>query len=66
MNKPIEQARDPLLKKAMAALERAAVKAREIAAQTGTALVVMQDGKVQHIRPDRVSESAEIYQPTKK
>lgn len=38
--KPIEQARNPDLRAAMPALRRAALQARRIAAQTGTALVV--------------------------
>ena len=38
--KPIEQARDPLLRTAMSALKRAAKRARAEAQRTGTYLVV--------------------------
>lgn len=47
-----EQHRDEDMKGAMAALLRAAKRAKKLARQTGTALVVMRDGKlVQEIPP---------------
>jgi hypothetical protein len=45
-NKPIDQARDEDARNALAALQRAALQARRIAAQTRTALVVVKDGKL--------------------
>ncbi|MFN7573331.1 MAG: hypothetical protein ACK5TK_18130 [Betaproteobacteria bacterium] len=50
--KPIEQARDPDLRHSAAALRRAALRAREVAQRTGTALVVMRDGKLEWLRPE--------------
>ncbi len=45
-NTPISQARDEDARNALAALERAALQARRIAAKTRTALVVVKDGKL--------------------
>ncbi|MDG4551103.1 MAG: hypothetical protein P9F19_16890 [Candidatus Contendobacter sp.] len=49
--KPIEQARDADLRGSQAALLRAAQRARQIAAQTGTAIVVVHNGVMEHIYP---------------
>ncbi|MBL1276199.1 MAG: hypothetical protein COB30_008930 [Ectothiorhodospiraceae bacterium] len=54
--KPIEQAKNPLLCKALPALERAGHQARKIAFQTGTAIIVMQNGRLQRIPPIGVHE----------
>lgn len=48
---PIGQARDEDLRFTVAAMSRAACRAREIAIQTGTKLVISQDGKVQTLEP---------------
>lgn len=48
---PIETARSPGLRGSWLALQRAAVRARQIAVQTGTAVVVVRDGVVQHLYP---------------
>jgi hypothetical protein len=47
--KPIEEARDQDLAHSFAALRRAAQRAREVAAQTGTDLIVWRNGKIEHI-----------------
>ncbi len=53
MNKqPIEQARDADLRLSSAALQRAALRARELAMKTGTAIVVSRDGKLEYLAPD--------------
>ena len=49
--KPIETARTRDLPGSWFALQRAARRARELAAQTGTALVVERNGVVEHIYP---------------
>lgn len=49
--KPIEQAKSADLRGSWPALLRAAQRARELAAQTGTELIVMRDGVLQRIRP---------------
>ena len=45
-NKSLKQARDEDVRNISAALERAARRARELAARTHTALVTMRDGKL--------------------
>ncbi|MBI1284199.1 MAG: hypothetical protein GC183_07650 [Thiobacillus sp.] len=53
MNKqPIEKALDADLRLSVAAMQRAAVRARELARKTGTAIVVSRDGIVEHFQPD--------------
>ena len=52
MNKlPIAQAKDRDLRLSLAALQRAAQRAREVAAATGTALVISRNGVIEHIVP---------------
>ena len=53
MNKePIETARDADLRHSHAAMQRAAMRAREVARKTGTLLVISRDGIIEHIEPD--------------
>lgn len=55
MNKqPIEHAQDADLRLSVAAMQRAAQRARELARKTGTHLVVSQDGKVIYLHPDQM------------
>lgn len=56
-HKSIENAKDPLLSKALPALKRAALQARKIASQTDTAIVIMKDGKKQRIPMGGVCEN---------
>ncbi|MGE4073885.1 MAG: hypothetical protein AB7E72_22160 [Lysobacterales bacterium] len=52
MNKqPIETARDTDLRLSPHAMRRAAQRARELAAHTGTAIVISRDGVTEHITP---------------
>lgn len=52
MNKrPIEQANDRDLRLSQVALQRAAQRARELAAATGTAVVVSRNGIIEHLTP---------------
>jgi hypothetical protein len=53
---PIEQARDSDLRLSKVALERAARRARELAARTGTALIVSRKGMIE--RREAGSEEA--------
>jgi len=55
--KPVEEAKNPLLAKALPALRRARKRAEEIALATNTALVELRDGKVVLVYP-RPSETA--------
>jgi hypothetical protein len=56
--KDISQAKDKDLRTSMAALLRAAASAREIAIQTGTAIVIHRDGKLVRISADELRKSA--------
>lgn len=56
--KPISEANDPDLRNVDAALRRAAVRAREIAKQSGTKLVVNRGGKTVLIDPEDLPDSS--------
>ncbi len=47
----ISRAKDPDVRSAMQALRRAAQLARQTAIQTGTNLIVVRNGQIQHIPP---------------
>lgn len=60
MNKrDIAEAKNPDLRLSVAAMQRAARMAREIAIQTDTYLVVMKDGKIVQIPAAALREAAE-------
>ncbi|MBC7161461.1 hypothetical protein [Immundisolibacter sp.] len=61
--KPIEQAANPNLRGSWPALLRAARRARELAAQTGTAIVVSHDGVIEYIRPQPETPSPHVAEP---
>ncbi len=64
MNKqPIETARDADLRLSPQAMQRAARRARELAAQTGTAIVVSRDGVIEHIRPQLEATESSVQEP---
>ena len=50
-SQPIETATNADLRGSWLALQRAALRARQIAAQTGTAVVVMRNGVLEHVYP---------------
>lgn len=50
-SQPIETATNADLRGSWLALQRAAQRARQIAAQTGTAVVVMRNGVLEHVYP---------------
>jgi hypothetical protein len=60
--KPISQSTDADMRHTQAALERAARRAREIAAQTGTAIVISRKGIIEHIYPTPSTASADSVQ----
>ena len=60
--KPIEQARDADLRLSFVALQRAAQRAREIAEQTGTAIVISRDGVLEYCQPQK--EAVSMLQQT--
>lgn len=61
--KPIQDAVDPDLRGSWPALHRAAQRARELAAQTGTAIVVSHDGVIEYIRPQPKTGKAPVQEP---
>lgn len=60
---PIETARDPDLRLSLQALQRAAQRAWELAAQTGTAIVVSHGGVIEHIRPSPQAKASWLQDP---
>jgi hypothetical protein len=66
MNKqPIENATDPDLRFSQRALQRAALRAHELARQTGTMIVIFRNGTVEHVQPDAACTAPELL-PTEK
>lgn len=64
MNKqPIEAARDPDLRLSSPAMHRAALRARQLAAQTRTDLVVSEHGVLRKIHPANSSLSQQVQEP---
>jgi hypothetical protein len=61
--KPIEDAVNPDLRGSWPALHRAAQRARELAMQTGTAIVVSRDGVIEYIRPRPETGKAPVQEP---
>lgn len=62
--KPINGASDADLRGTQLALERAALRARELAVSTGTAIVVMNNGIMEHIDPIHDGNVAQIMEPS--
>jgi hypothetical protein len=63
--RPLEAALDPDLRMSAAALQRAALRAREVALQTGTTLVVSGPGVVQTLPSPQAAlgSSTEVREP---
>lgn len=60
--RPIEAAHDPDLRLSVHAIERAALRAREIARQTATALVVSNHGVIEWLQPDQLAQQTPSVQ----
>ena len=58
----ISQAQDNDLRLSQVALERAALRARELAVQTGTELIVSLHGVIKHIKPEEISSSQQLQE----
>jgi hypothetical protein len=64
MNKqPIESAHDADLRLSLRAIRRAAQRARELAAQTGTDIVISRGGVIEHISPWAGPELTQVQKP---
>lgn len=62
-NRDIEQATSADLRGSWKALRRAAQRARELAAQTGTDLIVSRGGVIEHIKPLPTDAGQNARQP---
>jgi hypothetical protein len=51
----IANAQDPDLRASLTAMQRAALLARQIAIQTGTSIVIVQDGQLVHVSAEELS-----------
>jgi hypothetical protein len=63
IRQPIETARDADLRLSLQAMQRAARRAWQLAAQTGTAIVVSHDGVIEHIRPQLEATGSRVQEP---
>ena len=61
--RPISESQDADLRGSLAALERAAQRAHEIATQTGTAIVVSHHGVIEYLYPPFASATAPATAP---
>lgn len=59
--RPIEEARDPDLRASWTALKRAAQRARDVAIQTNTSIVVSRAGVVKHISADELIRERALH-----
>jgi hypothetical protein len=57
---PLKNSHYPDLPHSLDALERAAQRAREIAARTGTAVVIQREGQIERLRPTDESVSTPV------
>ena len=57
----LNRARNPLLSAVMVAIQRAARRARQVARQTRTAIVVARAGRIERILVDEVRETTADY-----
>lgn len=62
--RPISEAQDTDLRLSQAALERAARRARELAAQTGTELIVSHNGVIERITVSSGPAALNIQEPS--
>jgi hypothetical protein len=62
-DRPLHEARNPDLPRSLVALRRAARRAREIAVQTDTELVVVRNGVIQYIRPEVTGGAPSLREP---
>jgi hypothetical protein len=60
ITKDISQAKDQDLRASMAALERSALAARQIAIQTDTAIIIHRDGKLVRIPASELRQSTVV------
>jgi hypothetical protein len=59
----ISEAKDPDLRSALTALQRASAMARKVAIDTGTELVIVSDGRLMLVDPRDLSQVALVEKP---
>jgi hypothetical protein len=60
----IRELDDPVIRGALAALDRAAEEARRIAIQTGTELIIMRDGEICSLSPEEIAKLPPVVEST--
>jgi hypothetical protein len=65
-NRPIEEAKDADLRSSIVAMRRAALRAREIAERTGTALVISRNGVIEYLHPRAGRIPGDVQEPAAK
>ncbi len=63
---PIENALDTDLRLSRPALQRAALRARELARQTGTAIVITRNGSIERISPLPIDDTLRVHEQSPK
>ena len=63
---PIENALDADLRLSRPALQRAALRARELARQTGTAIVISKNGFIERISPLLIDDTLRVHEQSPK
>lgn len=61
--KAINQANNADLRGSWQALQRAAQRAREVAAKTGTELIVSREGVIERLKPSRSAKLTQVQEP---
>lgn len=62
-NKPIDTARNADLRGSLPALQRAAQRARDLSASTGTELIVSRNGVIERIKPEIRTAATAVAEP---
>ncbi len=60
----IRELDDPVIRGALAALDRAAEEARRIAIQTGTELIIMRNGEICSLSPEEIAKLPPVVEST--
>jgi hypothetical protein len=60
--RPIEEAKSASLRGSIHALRRAARRARQLAAQEGSTVVIFRDGKVEYVQPESVQANSTVHE----
>lgn len=56
----IKEARDPDLRGSLPALRRAALRAREMARKSGTAVVIWRNNRIEYLKPESTTADTDV------